>query len=129
MKIHLQALTDQWLVKWNFKNWINFPGGSDGKASACNAGDLGSIPRFGRSPGVVNGNPPQYSCLENPMDREARQAIVHGVARIRHDLNKHTHPKKFQFSLLHYFYKTDKLSQKKAKMSLSLVGVNTSTFF
>ena len=47
------------------------PGGSDGKASACNAGDLGSIPGSGRSPGEGNGNPLQYSCLENPMDREA----------------------------------------------------------
>ena len=48
-----------------------FPGGSDGKESACNAGDLGSIPGSGRSPGEENGNPLQYSCLENPMDREA----------------------------------------------------------
>ena len=45
-----------------------FPDGSDGKASACNAGDLGSIPGLGRSPGEGNGNPLQYSCLENPMD-------------------------------------------------------------
>ena len=45
-----------------------FPGGSDGKASACNAGDLGSIPGLGRSPGEGNGNPLQHSCLENPMD-------------------------------------------------------------
>ena len=46
-------------------------GGSEGKASACNAGDLGSIPGSGRSLGEGNGNPLQYSCLENPMDREA----------------------------------------------------------
>ena len=46
-----------------------FPGGSDGKVSARNAGDLGSIPGLGRSPGEGNGNPLQYSCLENPMDR------------------------------------------------------------
>ena len=45
-----------------------FPGGSDGKASACNAGDLGSIPGLGRSHGEGNGNPLQYSCLENSMD-------------------------------------------------------------
>ena len=45
-----------------------FPGGSDGKAPACNAGDLGSIPGLGRSPGEGNGNPLQYSCLENPTD-------------------------------------------------------------
>ena len=46
-------------------------GGSEGKASACNAGELGSIPGSGSSPGEGNGNPLQYSCLENPMDREA----------------------------------------------------------
>ena len=50
---------------------ISFPGGSEGKASAYNAGDLGSIPGSGRSAGEGNGNPLQYSCLENPMDREA----------------------------------------------------------
>ena len=49
----------------------DFPGGSDGKASAYNARDLGSIPGSGRSPGEGNGNPLQYSCLENPMDRGA----------------------------------------------------------
>jgi len=48
-----------------------FPGGSDGKASACNVGDLDSIPGSGRSPGEGNGNPLQYSCLENSMDRGA----------------------------------------------------------
>ena len=58
-----------------------FPGGSDGKESACNAGDPGSIPGSGRSPGEVNGYPLQYSCLENPMDRRAWQATVHGVTK------------------------------------------------
>ena len=48
-----------------------FPGGPEGKASACNAGDLGLIPGLGRSPGEGKGNPLRYSCLENPMDREA----------------------------------------------------------
>ena len=48
-----------------------FTGGSDGKASACNAGDLGSIPGLGRSPGEGNGNPLQHSCLENPMNGRA----------------------------------------------------------
>ena len=52
------------------KKW-GFPGGSDGKESACNAGDLGLIPGPGRSPGEGNGNPLQYSCLENSMDRGA----------------------------------------------------------
>ena len=50
---------------------LGFPGGPEGKASACNVGDLGSIPGLGRSPGEGNGNPLQYSCLENPMDRAA----------------------------------------------------------
>ena len=50
---------------------LTFPGGSDSKASACNAGDPGSIPGWGRSHGEGNGNPLQYSCLENPMDGEA----------------------------------------------------------
>ena len=54
-----------------FQIYTSFPGGSDGKASACNSGDLGSIPGLRRSPGEGNGNPLQYSCLENPMDRGA----------------------------------------------------------
>ena len=58
-----------------------FPRGSDGKASAYNEGDLGSNTGSGRSPGEENGNPLQYSCLENPMDREAWWATVHGVAK------------------------------------------------
>ena len=64
-------------------NILGFPGSSEGKASACNAGDLGSIPGSGRSPREGNGNPLQYSCLENPMDREAWQATVHGIAKSR----------------------------------------------
>ena len=57
---------------------------SVGKASTCNAGDMGSIPGSGRSPGEGNGNPLQY-CLENSMDRGAWQAIVHEITRFRHD--------------------------------------------
>ena len=60
---------------------MGFPGGSDGKESAHNAGDPGSIPGSGRSPGEGNGNPLQYSCLENSMDRGAWQATVHGVTK------------------------------------------------
>ena len=56
-------------------------GGSDSKASAYNAGDPGSVPRSGRSPGEGNGNLLQYSCLENPMDSGACQATVYGVAK------------------------------------------------
>jgi len=62
---------------------LGFPGGSDGKESACNVGDLGSILGLGRSPGGGHGNPLQYSCLENPHDRGAQQATVHGVAKSR----------------------------------------------
>ena len=61
----------------------SFPGGSEGKVSACSAGDLGSIPGSGRSPGEGNGNPLQYSCLENPMDGGAWQTTVHGIAKSR----------------------------------------------
>ena len=59
-----------------------FPGGSDAKESACNAGDPGSIPGSERSPGEGNGNPLHYSCLENSMDRGAWQATVHGVTEL-----------------------------------------------
>ena len=72
--------------------YLDFLGGSDGKDSACNARDLGSIPGSGQSPGEVNGNPIQYSCLENPMDREAWRATVHRVAKSWTWLNdEHTH--------------------------------------
>ena len=60
---------DRFLITW--VPWGSFPGGSDGKASAYNVGDLGSIPGSGRSPGEENGNPLQHSCLENPVDRGA----------------------------------------------------------
>ena len=60
---------------------LGFPGGSVGKNSACNAGDLGLIPGLGRSPGEGNGNPLQYSGLENPMDTGAWWATVHGGHR------------------------------------------------
>ena len=63
-----------------------FPHSSVGKESACNAGHPGLIPGSGRSPGEGNGNPLQYSCLENPMGKGAWQAIVHGVTRVGHDL-------------------------------------------
>ena len=67
-----------------------FPGGSEVKASACNAGDLGLIPGSGRSPGEGNGNPPQYSCLEDPMDGGAWWATVHKVAKSRTQLSDFT---------------------------------------
>ena len=67
---------------WYIIQWY-FPGGSDGKVFACNAGDLDSVPGSGRSPGEGNGNPLQYACLENSMDGGAQWAIVHGVAKSR----------------------------------------------
>ena len=65
---------------------MGFPCSSIGKESAYNAGDPGTIPELGRSPGEGNGNPLQQSCLENPTDREAWRAAIHGVVRVRHDL-------------------------------------------
>ena len=64
-----------------------FPGGSAGKESACTAGDLGSIPGSGRSPGGRNGNLPQYSCLENPADPGAWRAAAHGSTKSRTQLS------------------------------------------
>ena len=80
-----------------FKYWISqgFSGGSDSKESACNAGDLGSIPGLGRSPGEGNGYPFQYSCLENSMDRGVQQATVHGVTKSQTQLSDYH----FHFSL------------------------------
>ena len=68
-------------VKWDFA------GGSGGKEFACNAGDLGSIPGLGRSPGEWNGYPLQYSCLENSMNRGAWRAIAHMVAKSQRQTN------------------------------------------
>ena len=65
---------------------MGFSHSSVGKESACSAGDLGSIPELERSPGEGNGNPLQYSYLENPMDRGTWQATVDGVTRVQHDL-------------------------------------------
>ena len=74
---------------------LGFPGRSGGKASACNAGDPGSIPGLRRSSGEGNGNPLQYTCLENSMDGEAWWATVHGVAKSRTRLSDFN----FHFSL------------------------------
>ena len=69
------------------KVFEGFSGGSGGTESACNSGDPGSIPGSGRSPGGGNGNPLQYSCLENSIDRQAWRATVHGVTKSRTRLN------------------------------------------
>ena len=80
---HRQFLNDfKWTISWFIlMEMEDFPGGSDGKASAYNVGDPGSIPGSGRSPGEGSGNPFQYSCLENPTDGGAWWATVHGVAK------------------------------------------------
>ena len=81
-------------MKNNLKNlfsYMGFPGGSDSKGSACNAGDLGSIPGSRRSPGEGHSNPLQYSCLENFMDRGAWWATVNGVTKSGTERHTHTH--------------------------------------
>ena len=75
-----------WKIPWRRDRlpiavFMGFPGGADGKESACNAGDLGSIPGLRRAPGRGHGNPLQYSCLENPHGKGAWWATVHGVTK------------------------------------------------
>ena len=72
-------------ASWGF----DFPGDYDSKESACNSGDPDSIPGLGRSSGEGNGNLLQYSCLQNPMDRGARSAIVHVIAKSQTRLSTH----------------------------------------
>ena len=67
------------------KSYLGFPGGSDGKESACNAGDPGSIPGSGRSPGEGNGNPLQYSCLEEFHGHRSLSGYSPWGLRVRHD--------------------------------------------
>ena len=78
------SICDQILFSLRLPVYMGFLGGSDSKESTCNAGDVGSIPGSGRSPGERNGNPLQYSYLENSINRGAWQATVHGVEK-RHD--------------------------------------------
>ena len=89
-----RAITETYKLKVKYKSpqmcklvtsmrTLGFPGGSDDKESACNAGDLGSIPGLKGYPGRGHGNPLQYSCLENPTNRGAWQAVVHGVTKSR----------------------------------------------
>ena len=79
--IHCLNSTNKWKCKISkiFRHFKMFLGGSDGKESTCNAEDLGLIPGLGRSPGEGNGNPLQYSCLENPMHRGSWGGRVHGA--------------------------------------------------
>ena len=73
------AFSVLWAKTYQF--FWGFPDGSNSQESTCNAGDLGLIPRLGRSPGEGHGNPLQYSCLENPKDRGAWWATVHEVVK------------------------------------------------
>ena len=90
------------VISWQPLLLSGFPGGSDGKESACNAGEPRWTPRSGRSPGEGNGYPLQHFCLENPMDRGAWWATVHGVTRVRHSWGTNT----FTFLLLLLYYWT-----------------------
>ena len=81
---------------------MGFPHSSVGKESACNAGDPGLIPGSGRSPREGNGNPLQYSCLKNPMDRRTWQARVHGVTRVGYDLATKPLPHKWNITFKNY---------------------------
>ena len=96
---HSWLFTTPWTVFPVFHYFLEFgqthvPGGSDDKESACNVGDLGSIPGSGRFPGGGHGNPLQYSCLGNPTDRGACQPTVHRVAKSR------TQPSDLPFTLM-----------------------------
>ena len=84
---------------------LGFPGSSVSKESACNAGDLGSIPGSEWFPAEGNGNPLQYSCLENPMDRRAWRATVHGVTKVGHNLltkSPPRHRERWNYQILNY---------------------------
>ena len=91
-----------------------FPSGSDGKASVCNAGDPGSSPRLGRSPGEGSGSPLQYSCLENPRDGGAWWAAVYGVAQSRTRLKRLS-----SGSIFNSTVQTDYVSSKNENYSFS----------
>ena len=102
--------------------FLGFPCSSVGKESACNAGDLHSIPGSGRSPGEGNGNPLEYSCLENPVNRGAWQVTVHRVARVGHNLA-------LSFFLFFFQIKKNNNNNQKTKYVMFGIvhGVNTPT--
>ena len=104
---------------WSVIIYGGFPSNSVGKASACNVGDLGSIPGLGRSPGEGNGNPLQDSCLENPMDRGVWWATVHGVAKSRTWLS--------DFTFTHYAeYIMRNAGLEEARAGIKIAGRNIS---
>ena len=87
---HVRFTPQKWFIYFQIQYLWGFPGGSDGKDSAHNTGGSGLIPGSGRSPGGGNGKPLQYSCLGNPMDREAWWATIHGVAKSQTRLSDFT---------------------------------------
>ena len=97
-------------------------GGSDSKASAYNAGDPGSIPGSGRSPGEGNGNPLQYSCLETPMDGGAWWAIVHGVAKSQIRLSDFTFFSFFLICVYICFFPAENIQSPTALSSVQLLS-------
>ena len=105
--LQLANIMEIWLILQTLLQKLDFPGGSDSKASAYNAGDLGSIPGSGRSLGEGNGNPLQYSCLENPMD-------IHGVAKSQTQLSNFTLKKLVHVTsnLLQFFLLSDLTANK-----------------
>ena len=81
MQAHLYIFGLYFPLNTYYQHYVDFPGSSAVKNPPASAGNAGSIPESGRSPGEGNGNPLQYSCLGNPTDREAWWATVHGVAK------------------------------------------------
>ena len=102
---------------------VGFPYSSVGKESICNAGDLGSIPGSGRSPGEGLGNPLQYSCLEKPMDGGSWKVTVYWVTRVRYDwATKHTSTQVLYsrtWLFIHYIYNSLHLLIPNPNLSLS----------
>ena len=111
------SLCHIWTIFTVFLTFLNgsFPCSSVGKESPCNAGNPRSIPRSGRSPGKGNGNPLQYSYLENPKDRGAWWATVHGVARVGHDLATKPPPPHIPWFVLERLFRQLLMWKKKKK--------------
>ena len=133
-KLFANHISNKGLISKIFKEFLefpgSFPGSSVGKESACNAGDQGLIPGSGRSPREGNGNPLQYSCLENPVDRGAWWATVHGVTqtwtRLKH-LSMHAcigegNSNPLQYSWRSQWHPTPVLLPQKSHGRRSLVG-------